>query len=81
MPEQPDERIAAVLRRIAELPNSAPVTSEHKLKADLGIDSLMLIDVVVQLEADLDIDLGDDFTENIITVGDLQRHIGGVRSN
>ncbi len=70
-----DGRIAAVLREIAELPDSFEITPEQDLKADLNIDSLKLIDVVVQVEAVLDVELGDDFSRDLVTVGDLQRHV------
>ncbi|GAB2949543.1 acyl carrier protein [Streptomyces sp. NPDC059173] len=72
-----DGRIAAVLREIAELPESFEITPEQDLKSDLSIDSLKLIDVVVQVEAALDVELGDDFSRDLATVGDLQRHVSG----
>ncbi|WP_236242986.1 acyl carrier protein [Streptomyces sp. CC228A] len=64
-----------MLREIAELPDSFEITPEQDLKADLNIDSLKLIDVVVQVEAVLDVELGDDFSRDLVTVGDLQRHV------
>jgi acyl carrier protein len=71
-----DEKICTVLRQVAELPADAEITGEQELNADLAIDSLKLIDVVVQLEAELDIELGDEFSRDLITVADLQRHVG-----
>ncbi|TQF02420.1 acyl carrier protein [Kitasatospora acidiphila] len=71
-----DEKICAVLRQVAELSGDAEITGEQELNADLAIDSLKLIDVVVQLEAELDIELGDEFSRDLITVADLQRHVG-----
>lgn len=71
-----DERICEVLKQIAELPESFEISAEQDLKADLNIDSLKLIDVVVQVEAVLDIELGDEFSRDLVTVGDLQRQVG-----
>ncbi|WP_369389830.1 acyl carrier protein [Streptomyces sp. CG1] len=70
-----DGRISEVLKQIAELPESFEITADQDLKTDLNIDSLKLIDVVVQVEAVLDIELGDEFSRDLVTVGDLQRHV------
>ncbi|ATL29578.1 acyl carrier protein [Streptomyces formicae] len=70
-----DERISEVLKEIAELPESFEIAAEQDLKADLNIDSLKLIDIVVQVEAVLDIELGDEFSRDLVTVGDLQRQV------
>ncbi|MCX4578659.1 acyl carrier protein [Streptomyces sp. NBC_01571] len=70
-----DGRISEILKQIAELPDSFEISADQDLRADLDIDSLKLIDVVVQVEAALDIELGDDFSRDLVTVGDLQRHV------
>jgi acyl carrier protein len=70
-----DKRISEVLKQIAELPDSFEISADQDLRADLDIDSLKLIDVVVQMEAALDIELGDEFSRDLVTVGDLQRHV------
>jgi acyl carrier protein len=70
-----DGRISGVLKQIAELPDSFEISADQDLRADLDIDSLKLIDVVVQVEAALDIELGDEFSRDLVTVGDLQRHV------
>lgn len=70
-----DERISEVLKEIAELPESFEISAGQDLKADLNIDSLKLIDIVVQVEAVLDIELGDEFSRDLVTVGDLQRQV------
>ncbi|MDF3299075.1 acyl carrier protein [Streptomyces tropicalis] len=70
-----DGRISEVLKQIAELPDSFEITADQELKSDLSIDSLKLIDVVVQVEAVMDVELGDEFTRDLVTVGDLQRQV------
>lgn len=75
VPEQINHEIAAILREIAELPSDAEITPAQNLKSDLDIDSLKMIDVVVRVEAVLDVELGDEFSADVLTVGDLQRHV------
>ena len=70
-----DERVSEVLKQIGELPESFAISADQNLKVDLNIDSLQLIDVIVQIEACLGIEFGDEFSRDIITVGDLQRHV------
>ncbi|OPG03925.1 hypothetical protein B1R27_26975 [Streptomyces sp. GKU 895] len=69
-----DERIAAVLRQVAELPDSFRIEGSQELKADLGIDSLKMIDVIIQVEGELGIEMGDDFSRDLLTVADLERY-------
>lgn len=69
-------RICEALRQIAELPESLEITADQELGTDLSIDSLKLVDVVIRVEAALDVELGDDFFSlNLVTVGDLQRYV------
>ncbi|MEU0119337.1 acyl carrier protein [Streptomyces bobili] len=74
MPALVDERIAAVLRQVAELPDSFRIEGSQELKADLGIDSLKMIDVIIQVEGELGIEMGDDFSRDLLTVADLERY-------
>jgi acyl carrier protein len=74
MPALVDERIAAVLRQVAELPDSFRIEGPQELKADLGIDSLKMIDVIIQVEGELGIEMGDDFSRDLLTVADLERY-------
>ncbi|PCG84420.1 acyl carrier protein [Streptomyces sp. WZ.A104] len=78
MSEAIDNKIAAILKQVAELPDSFEVKAEQDLKADLEIDSLKLIDVVVLVEAELDIEIGDEFAGQIVTVADLQRQVDSL---
>ncbi|MFF9865968.1 MULTISPECIES: acyl carrier protein [unclassified Streptomyces] len=71
-----EEQISAVLKQVAELPDSFTIAPEQELKSDLNIDSLKLIDVIVQVEAALDVEIGDEFSRDLVTVADLQRYVG-----
>jgi len=71
-----NDRISEILKQIAELPDSLKITADQELETDLNIDSLKLVDIVVRVEAALDIELGDEFfSENFVTVGDFQRYV------
>ncbi|MEV6139193.1 acyl carrier protein [Nocardia sp. NPDC051990] len=70
-----DFRVADVLRQVAELPGEFEIKAEHRLRADLDIDSLKLIDVMVRLEQDMQIDLGDGFETGVETVAQLGAYI------
>ena len=76
MSEVITQEIAAVLRQVAELPDDFEIKPEQQLKADLDIDSLKMIDVVVRIEAALDVEMGDEFSTELTTVRDLQRYVG-----
>ncbi|MFI6107799.1 acyl carrier protein [Streptomyces sp. NPDC051310] len=71
-----EEQISAVLKEVAELPDSFTISPDQELKSDLNIDSLKLIDVIVQVEAALDVEIGDEFSRDLVTVADLQRYVG-----
>jgi acyl carrier protein len=78
MPNAIDTRIAEVLRNVAEQPDSFEISGDQRLNADLGIDSLKFIDVIVHVEAAFDIELGDDFSRDLVTVADLDQYIAGI---
>ncbi|WP_392971401.1 acyl carrier protein [Streptomyces sp. LN245] len=73
-----DSRISDVLRSVAERPDTFEISGEQRLNADLGIDSLKFIDVIVHVEAAFDIELGDDFSRDLVTVADLDTYIAGI---
>ncbi|MCT9935337.1 phosphopantetheine-binding protein [Planotetraspora sp. A-T 1434] len=71
-------KIAAILRRIGQLPESTEITPGQKLQDDLGIDSLKLIDVVVNVEEELGVVLDDEDIHGFGTVGDIDRYVAGL---
>ncbi|WP_103503886.1 MULTISPECIES: acyl carrier protein [Streptomyces] len=75
MPVAVNETISSILKQVAELPDSFTVQSSQDLNADLGIDSLKLIDVIVLVESELDIEIGDEFSRDLVTVADLQGYV------
>ncbi|MFD4553527.1 acyl carrier protein [Streptomyces sp. NPDC058469] len=69
-----DEKISKVIKQIAELPEEFEVTGQQNLR-QLGIDSLGMIDLVMHMEAVLNIKIGEDSINNFATVADLQRYV------
>ena len=65
---------AGILQRYAKLAR-AGVTRDQRLQADLGIDSLALIDVAVAAEDAFGVRIPDDDLERLVTVGDAMDYI------
>ena len=51
------------------------VTMEASITADLGADSLDVVDLVMSLEEEFECEIPDDEIENIKTVGDVVKYI------
>jgi acyl carrier protein len=51
------------------------VTATANIQADLGADSLDVVDLVMSLEEEFDVEIPDETVENIKTVGDLVKYI------
>jgi acyl carrier protein len=66
--------VAEVLSAVARV-DRAVVTSDARLDADLGIDSLTLVDVVVAIEDRFGMVIPDDEWSRFETVGDAVRYI------
>jgi len=73
--------IHSILKKVAELPADYQVSREQELRGDLGIDSIKMIDVVLNVEAMLDVELGDDFSDQLVTVNDLEQRVASLRSS
>jgi acyl carrier protein len=51
------------------------ITSEARFIDDLGADSLDMVDLVMAIEAEFDIEIPDEDTEKIVTVGNAVEYI------
>lgn len=51
------------------------VTMDASITADLGADSLDVVDLVMSLEEEFDCEIPDEEIENIKTVGDIVKYI------
>lgn len=51
------------------------ITMDSTLLEDLGADSIELVDLVMSIEEEYDIEVPDDATDDIRTVGDAVRYV------
>ncbi|HSL93744.1 MAG TPA: acyl carrier protein [Bacillota bacterium] len=57
--------------------NAEEITLESRFRADLGADSINLVEIAMALESEFDIILEDDEVTNIVTVQDAVTFISG----
>lgn len=71
--ESSEAEILAEIRRIftQEMGRTSPVLTSHRLAADLQLDSVSLLTLVVGLENRFQVILDEGDTEGVSTVGDL----------
>ncbi len=69
--------LAAVLEEVAGT-QADKVVPEASFDADLDIDSLTMVEVVVACEERFDVRIPDDALEGLRTVGDAIDHIAGA---
>lgn len=65
---------AGILGKYAKV-KQAKVNRDHRFQADLGIDSLAMIDVAVAAEDAFGVRIPDDDLEHLATVGDAVDYI------
>ncbi len=58
--------------------NRSQITRESRIKADLGADSLDLIQLLMTLEDGYDISIPDDKLASFVTVGDVCDYLDTV---
>jgi acyl carrier protein len=73
-----DPRIATIVREVGSLPDSWEPAPDQRLKDDLGIDSLQMIDIVVAVEEELGVEFGDEAMRLVSTIGDIERLAGSA---
>ena len=78
--DTPLNRIVAELSRIARVP-SYQINEDTNLEGDLGLDSLMQVELLLILESELDQILPDNLVTNIKTVGDVVTVINTLQSS
>ena len=71
---------AEILEEVAQL-NRTEVTANQRLREDLGVDSLLLIEVAVAAEDAFGIRIPDDDLERFQTVDDAVGYIRDARAN
>jgi len=55
--------------------DESEVTDDKKIVEDLGGDSLNTVEIVMELETEFGIEIPDEDTDSLITVGDVRQYI------
>lgn len=74
LPEEILEQVSAVIAGVVRI-ESARVTPSASLAADLGIDSLTMVKLVVAIEDEFGAVIPDELWSRFVTVGDLTGHL------
>jgi acyl carrier protein len=56
----------------------AQITPEARIMADLGADSLDMVEIAMKAEEEFNLTLPDDEAEKIVTVDDLYEAVGNL---
>lgn len=51
------------------------INDDSKIVEDLGADSLHTVELVMLFEKEFDMEIPDEDTDNLITVGDVKKYI------
>jgi len=51
------------------------INDDSKIMEDLGADSLHTVELVMKFEKEFDMEIPDEDTEHLITVGDVKKYI------
>ncbi len=68
-------RLAQVVRKVGKVPADRPVETSTRLVEDLGIDSLDLVAVFLQVQDEFDVVIEDDDVAALKTVADLAAYV------
>ena len=66
------QKVQEMLQQILALESAASIRSEARLRDDLNVDSVGMVDVIIGVEETFGVKLGSDINllERIVTVGD-----------
>jgi acyl carrier protein len=71
-------RIVKIIKPFAKNQEAlSQVTPETKILEDLKVNSARLVDIILEMESEFDIELGDEDADQVRTVGDAVRIIEG----
>lgn len=68
------ERIAKILAAFTEA-DLTNITEKTELINDLGLNSLDLVNIVVEFEEEFDIEVPDKKIKNFVTIGDVTKYL------
>jgi acyl carrier protein len=68
-------RLEEIVRRAAKLAPTAPVAADTRFVEDMGIDSLDLVAVFLEVQDTLGVAIDDDDIPSLKTLGDLVGYV------
>ncbi len=74
-------RLAEVVRKVGKVPADRPIEASTRLVEDLGIDSLDLVAVFLQVQDEFDVVIEDDDVAALKTVADLAAYVHRSRGS
>ena len=69
------------MRKSAKIPPRVPIDADSRLVEDLAIDSLDLVDVILQLQDHFDVVIEEDAVPNLCRVADLAAYLSERRES
>ena len=72
------EKIRAILADQLDA-NEEEITMETDSAADLGADSLDIVELIMSIEDEFEVEIPDENIENIKTVGDVVNYIQSIQ--
>ena len=69
-----EEKVKKIVAEQLTVPEDQ-ITSQKSFEADLGADSIGLVELMMQFEDEFDMSIPDDEAEGIRTVGDAVKYI------
>ncbi|MEV8371272.1 acyl carrier protein [Kribbella sp. NPDC056861] len=67
-----------IIREIGEVEESVVVDETQRFEADLNVDSLKLLDIIVNVEAEFEVEI--EMIHRFATVGDLWKHVESLKA-
>ncbi len=75
------QEVAMVIRRAAKIPDKIAIEPGSRLVEDLGVDSLDLVGVILQVEDHFDVVIEEDAVPNLCCVQDLTDYLAQIREH
>ncbi len=72
--------LGTLVRSIAKLDDQVPMTPETRMVDDLGVDSLDLVSVYLEIQDRYDVAVAEDDLPEIKTLGELTDYVAARRS-
>lgn len=74
------EKLQKIIAEVLDI-DEREITMDSKFKDDLDADSLDVFQIIMGIEEEFDLEIGDDDAEKIVTVGDAVEQIQNATSN